>query len=106
MQVAAGAEYGEFLTRDKSHGFSPGKHRSNANHGKTLDKFAVLQIYSFLANPCKINPVLLLLVVVVLVLYYINISIIIRPGFKFIAKEQMKELAPPRHVTYFSRSNI
>ena len=67
MQVAAGAEYGEFLTRDW---FSPGKHRSNANHGKTLDKFAVLQIYSFLANPCKINPVLLLLVVVVLVLYW------------------------------------
>ena len=43
-QVAAGAKYGEFSSREKSHGFSPEKRRSkfdNANHGEALDKLGL-----------------------------------------------------------------
>ena len=43
-QVAAGAKYGEFSSREKSDGFSPEKRRSkfdNANHGEALDKIGL-----------------------------------------------------------------
>ena len=41
-QVAAGAKYGEFSSREKSHDLSPEKRRSklsNASRRETLDKF-------------------------------------------------------------------
>ena len=71
-QVAAGAKYGEFC-------FHPGRNPT-VSHQKSVDKNLTMPTverpsissgfsqYSFLANPCKIDPVQLLLLLLLLLL--------------------------------------
>ena len=61
-QAAAGAKYGESSSREKSHGFSPEKRRSKFDDAKSRPSISSgFSQHSFLADPCQINPVLLLL---------------------------------------------